>query len=92
MSFLLNLISSVIYGIMQGITEWLPISSTAHLILMRSFQDTVRIYRRSDGKLLCQQRLEVVPSDLLADNETNTLVMVDADCRKFFWQLEGRSS
>ena len=62
------------------------------LILMRSFQDTVRIYRRSDGKLLCQQRLEVVPSDLLADNETNTLVMVDADCRKFFWQLEGRSS
>ena len=37
MSFLLNLISSVIYGIMQGITEWLPISSTAHLILMRSF-------------------------------------------------------
>lgn len=33
----MNLIKSVIYGIVQGITEWLPISSTAHLIMMNSF-------------------------------------------------------
>ena len=37
MGFLMNLIKSVIYGIVQGITEWLPISSTAHLIMMNSF-------------------------------------------------------
>lgn len=37
MVFLLNLIRSLIYGIVQGITEWLPVSSTAHLIMMRGF-------------------------------------------------------
>lgn len=37
MGFLMNLIKSIIYGIVQGITEWLPISSTAHLIMMNSF-------------------------------------------------------
>jgi undecaprenyl-diphosphatase len=37
MGFLFNLIKSILYGIVQGITEWLPVSSTAHLIMMRSF-------------------------------------------------------
>ena len=37
MGFILNILKSVLYGIVQGITEWLPISSTAHLILMKSF-------------------------------------------------------
>lgn len=37
MDLLLNLIKSVLYGVIQGITEWLPISSTGHLILMEQF-------------------------------------------------------
>ena len=33
----LDIIKSVIFGIVEGITEWLPISSTGHLILVEQF-------------------------------------------------------
>lgn len=31
---MLNIIKSIIFGIVEGITEWLPISSTGHMILL----------------------------------------------------------
>ena len=33
MEFFLNFLRSVAYGIIEGVTEWLPISSTGHMIL-----------------------------------------------------------
>ena len=33
----MEIIKSIIFGIIEGITEWLPISSTGHLILLNEF-------------------------------------------------------
>ena len=32
--FILELFKSLLFGVVEGITEWLPISSTGHLILL----------------------------------------------------------
>lgn len=34
---LIEIIKSILFGIIEGITEWLPISSTGHLILVEQF-------------------------------------------------------
>lgn len=34
---MLNFIKAVIFGIVEGITEWLPVSSTGHMILLDKF-------------------------------------------------------
>ena len=33
MEFFLDILRSVAYGVIEGITEWLPISSTGHMSL-----------------------------------------------------------
>lgn len=43
MTFILNMLQSLLYGLVMGLTGWLPISSAAHLTLMKSFLP-LRVY------------------------------------------------
>lgn len=37
MEYFLDILKAILFGVVEGITEWLPISSTGHMIIMEQF-------------------------------------------------------
>ena len=60
MSFILNILKALVYGIVQGITEWFALGAQAHLRLMDSFMPLTLFPAAADNLVFSQMFRAVV--------------------------------
>ena len=75
----MNLIQAILMGIVQGLSEFLPISSSAHLVFTSNF------YKVFKGIEIVQQSNEEVFFDIMV--HLGTLIAVLIFFRKDIWEI-----
>lgn len=59
MGIILEILKSIVYGVIQGITEWLPISSTGHMILVNTWLP-LRVFESTADNIAFWEMYKVV--------------------------------
>lgn len=85
---LIEYIKSLLLGIIEGITEWLPISSTGHMILFNSFTNTTDGFLTNDVYLYVIQLGAILAIATLYFRKLNPFSSSKTDQeKKDTWQM-----
>lgn len=84
---LLEIIKSIILGIVQGITEWLPISSTGHMILVDEFLTLNQTPQFMEMYFVVIQLASVLAVILIYFKRLNPFMQPNKEARKNTWGI-----
>ena len=84
---LLEIIKSIILGIVQGITEWLPISSTGHMILVDEFLVLNQTPAFKEMYFVVIQLASVFAVILLYFKRLNPFMQPNKEAKKRTWNI-----
>lgn len=84
---LVEIIKSIILGIVQGITEWLPISSTGHMILVDEFLELNQSLAFKEMYFVVIQLASVFAVILIYFKRLNPFSQPTKDMQKKTWNI-----
>ena len=60
---MIEILKAVLFGIVEGITEWLPVSSTGHIILLDEF---IRLNASEEFKKAVESNCDYIKNETLS--------------------------
>src|SRR5699024_6529326 len=84
---LIEILKSIILGIVQGITEWLPISSTGHMILVDEYLVLNQSAQFKEMYFVVIQLASVLAVILLYFNRLNPFIQPTKEKTRETWNI-----